>query len=325
MATPTALPIWQDIIVTLSNGAAYGSAGEGYLFRIIIDGDQVIYTGRSYLKPGETNAKVRINNILADYFNYFMPLTLDGGDYYEHIFEVEQYNIEDEIWEAWSSIDVCRDWSYERTSVPLTASAQFAPITDEIHPLQYLPLWMDAGGGSITFNYSSTTAVATPTVDHGHFYFYNLAAETPGFLSVDANGRNYKVGNYCGGYVLYYINAYGGWDSLVVSGRVVRTDGITHYTRDVVYDNSNPRNRGRENYVNEIAPVLHITIGPLTTDQSSRMHHLLESPCVYVHDITRGTIRPLVLKNSSVEHKVRPGILHIYEFDAEIAQNFIRR
>lgn len=47
-------------------------------------------------------------------------------------------------------------------------------------------------------------------------------------------------------YVLYYVNAYGGWDSLLVGGNVMKRDEFTSHT----YRN---KNRGKVKYLNEIS------------------------------------------------------------------------
>ena len=61
-----AVPIWQDYIVDLG---APASAGAGVPFYIYcVPQSAIIYQGLAYPKPGESTAKVRINDI----WNYFL-------------------------------------------------------------------------------------------------------------------------------------------------------------------------------------------------------------------------------------------------------------
>ena len=327
-----AAPIWKDYNVTL--GLASGGP---YQFRILADGTP-IYTGKAYGKPGTTYIKCRINDICADYLTRNLPYEAD--DYYTADFIVQVYT--SGSWVTAASVSFARDWSYDTSFIHGT-DIPVAPIAPVLHPMQYLPLWgpggeydfdlilrpASPGDFNVDFNddflyFGASTIHESDAGLDGDFFFYDLTNYN-NVAAVEANGLTYKVLDLCGGYVLYYINAYGGWDSIPVTGRAKRTDKVTHYNTEKVYDNANYFTRGRDNYVNEIEPSLHLTLGPLTTEQSSRAFHLLESTYVYIHDIEKGRIHPVVISATSVEHKVRPGALHFYEFDVALAQNRIRR
>ena len=53
------------------------------------------------------------------------------------------------------------------------------------------------------------------------------------------------------------------------------------------------------------------------------MHHLLNSPTVYLHDVVKGKVYPIVLTGSVTEHKNNR--LNQYAIEAELAQDRIRR
>ena len=59
-----AIPIWKDRVIDL--GAA------SVEFRIT-SGGNTIYSGKSIARPGEANAKVRINDICADFLSNALP------------------------------------------------------------------------------------------------------------------------------------------------------------------------------------------------------------------------------------------------------------
>lgn len=56
-------PIWKDYIVTA------GSSGP-YDFRIVrVDdnsNEDIVFEGRAYARPGETDVKIRMNDVVAD-------------------------------------------------------------------------------------------------------------------------------------------------------------------------------------------------------------------------------------------------------------------
>lgn len=111
----------------------------------------------------------------------------------------------------------------------------------------------------------------------------------------------------CARYVLYYVNAYGGWDWFVIQGRVTEKDQITRteYTRRP--QTVDPMSRGREVIQAEIKKSLEMHTHWLTDDEASRMHHLTESPAVFVHDLAQGLILPAVLTGSTHEYKTYKG------------------
>ena len=56
-----AVPLWKDYVVNLGTG-------DSIQYRILLhDVEYVIYTGKAYKKPGETNITVKVNDICADY------------------------------------------------------------------------------------------------------------------------------------------------------------------------------------------------------------------------------------------------------------------
>lgn len=95
-------------------------------------------------------------------------------------------------------------------------------------------------------------------------------------------------------YALYYVNAYGGWDSLAIRGNVTRTDNIQSQT----YKN---KTNGKVKYLNTSTPTWQLYTDSM--NDGSRMHHLLESNEVYLHNLETDEITPVVITDSSCEYK----------------------
>lgn len=111
----------------------------------------------------------------------------------------------------------------------------------------------------------------------------------------DGSRNRYTIGS--GDYVLYYSNAYGGWDSLLLTGNVKKTDNIEHltYRRKAKFSDFS-----KVNYQNNITPTWSLKTG-LTVD-GSKMYHLLESTMVYLHNLSTDEIIPVVVTNASCEY-----------------------
>lgn len=133
-------------------------------------------------------------------------------------------------------------------------------------------------------------------------------------------------------YVLYYVNAYGGWDWFVIQGRAVESDAVTRreYTRQgsTVTLPGKIVERGRVLLQNQITKHLELHTHFLTDDEASRMHHLLESQEVYVHDLETDIIHPAIITTTQAPVKTYKNEGHrlfSYQIDLDIATEFGRR
>lgn len=156
---------------------------------------------------------------------------------------------------------------------------------------------------------------------------FNLS-EYGNIKSVKIDKVTYEMVEGCNRYALYYVNAHGGWDSLLIEGNHSEVDNLTRHNREVEYDNRSIQNRGRQNYVNEISKTLTLHTSWMSDEESSRMHHLLNSTEVYLYDINKDEMIPVVLKNSTTEYKTYRSNGHKlfnYTIEVSYANDRIRR
>jgi hypothetical protein len=119
---------------------------------------------------------------------------------------------------------------------------------------------------------------------------------------VFSNGIRYK-GGYCGRYALLYQNAYGGWDSFLIEGTVVKNGNYTQSTYAKAYDNST-LDRETTNYANVITYTYACTTGWLSDEESERLaKHLLSSPDIYLQDIQEDRIIPVTMQAGAYKFK----------------------
>lgn len=108
----------------------------------------------------------------------------------------------------------------------------------------------------------------------------------------------YKVAEQaCKRYALYYRNAYGGMDSLLLDG-VQRKE---NYARSLItrkVDNSVQGARAVQNYRNALTEGWELRLNNLTDAEAARMHHLVGSAEVYLCDLIADTLTPLVLTDT---------------------------
>lgn len=336
-----ARPIWQDFIVDL--GAPVSTPGVPF-YIYCSDTDETIFQGVSYPAPGKSKASVRVNDIIADYILSRDPSALDTGvlmnfDIYSTASGSPVHKSDGAFW---------NDWSYEPGYEPWDSGMNF-PITNTFVPGQYIML-SDPPGSVSVYDcdvYAADGTHTTPSMEYPDaagmysdlnteflnetqfFASTRFLVAPAGSVKVNVNTglgtTEYLLSKSCTRYVLYYRNAYGGWDALPVEGKADQADNLTRFTTEKDYDNNRTSSRGKRNYVNEIRRSYEFWTGWLTEAQSLLMHHLLNSTAVYLHDIEEGTVRSLVLTGSKTEYKHGRTGLFAYRIEADLAQGRMRR
>lgn len=329
-------PIWKDYTTQLAatpvagfDYTIYYSSGPGSSPR------GTIFAGRAFARPGATSLGVCINDIVATVLRRgFEP----AGETDVPWVEVEVYDADDYILDT---IEFNADWSYDPDFNPATDGMNH-PILDTVMPGQLIPVTMPTAG-TVRALISVATGVEDFNADFNRDFLIqglDLADEDiviasdfatgwfdlrdwPAATAVTINGKTYRVGGGCHQFVLYYVNAYGGWDTMVVTAKTDEQDAVTRYTMKTDYNNATAA-RGTHNYINELAHNYTFRTGCMDEAASLKMHHLLNSPHVWLHDVIANRFYPIVLTNSATEYK-NGGRLYQYEFTAQLAQERIRR
>ena len=331
------LPIWKDYDIQLASNVT------SIAYRVKYGAD-VIYEGRAFAHPGATVVKARLNNIVASQLvRGFTPAGETDVPFI--VLTVEVYSSG-----SWSQVGNAlyfyADWSYDYDfdgeHDPLNA-----PISDILLPGQLVPSARVAdteSASDVTFRVTYETPTGDFNPDFNRDFLVVGSAyvdkdisvgpagtawldlmDYPTATKVEVQGKTYRVGGgSCNKHAFYYVNAYGAWDTLVVQGNTKIVDGLTHHNTDKVYNNGTTPARGTVNYLNELARKYTFNTAYMSSEDSQKMHHLLNSPHVLVHDTVTGHIWPLVLTGTATEHK-HGARLYSYAIEAALAQQRVRR
>lgn len=338
------LPIWKDVIVDIGSQ-------DSLLFRIsLVATGEVIYSGKAFKRPGADQIQVRINDICADYLENVLPY-LSQAEWSELdlpvTFRVEASST-GSTWIYIGDYQFINDWSYDYGFDAETMGLSF-PINGRIDarmPIVWTGLNVSEVTATIYMSDGTTAEVIIPveiSADFNDDYNNDFAsfARSAGsgtavfFPSAWENAVKIEVGlstweivTECAKYALYYVNAHGGWDCLLIEGETLEADTLKRYTREVEYDNREIENRGILNYVNEISKGFTFHTGWLLGDQGMQMHNLLNSPNVYIYDIAQAQMIPVTLSATNTEYKTyhnQGNRLVDYTIQVQVAQNRIRR
>ena len=272
----------------------YTSSASSLVYQIKLDGG-VIYSGRAVRMPGSDNLRININKVCRNYLESdITPL-----------FEVNGTST--------PNLNACR--TFDLTDSAGTVLQQYTFLLD----YDYDDTW---NGGS--------KELSIPI--NGHFISGMLkprtSVSTGNTVSTNATTGNYPVQVKCSDYVIYYLNARGGWDAFVPEGKCQKKDGLTTYTTDRAFDNTTYEFETNR-YVTEIKTSYELTTGLLNDVQSERLaKHLIGSNKVYLHNVKDGWIRPVVIDDKAVTYQTYENNgkkLSIYKINVTESQMKIRK
>lgn len=316
-------PIWQDIRVDL------GAKSEA-LYSLQVRGVE-IYAGKAVRRPGDASIFVKINEPLANYLSQEIP-------------KAPGVTLRDQLEAPWSVVadsanpaagNVRLDWSYDPSGyaqeVDANAGILSDPISRKISPRQYF-LFSRRGGEAEKVKL--TTAYKDGTADDaliGAPSPFNYVAAPVGdkVRALILNGREFPVTQGCEGFALYYVNAYGGWDSLLLEGRALKADEYNRHTFRKDNRTDSFSDASRINYLNEISRTFRLRTGLFAGSEGQKMHHLLGSTLVYLHDLSApDKIYPVTITDNRCEYKsykTSGAQLYQYELIVEISRNYQRK
>lgn len=303
--------IWKDYYVDLSANLTDGAAD--YEIR---KGADVIFSGRAVAAP-DGSCRVRVNGICAPYLTSALPdVTQQGYTLDSSLAAFALYvggsKVED--------ITLYRDWSYDRNFTPYALGVSSDPVRTELDTRMPL-LYSRVKSGTIALNVRGTSST--------------VSALGSGVLAVPAQnavgtvvvaGVTYTLKDTCKRYALYYVNAYGGWDQLLMDGGQ-ETSAYERSVMDTDYDNGTPEARGSHNWRTGVRRSWVLRTGVLTDAQAARMRHVTGSVQAFILDMDEGVMLPVVMTDSSLtERRYRNGRRRVeYTVSCTLAQEELRR
>lgn len=302
-----ALPIWRDYYVNLGSG-------EKAQWTIWAPNGTIIYNGTAFRRPGESSIRVKVNDICAAWMR--TPAAKE--------WKYPNFIIQNGL-SASEEVSFLYDWSYDPNHDTLT-QGMLAPISTHLSRAQLLAFSQYKSDDIDATLYMSdgTTKDVVITADteahyitrfgfafslpYGQPQVFNIVTELEGngmtdVIAIEFNGIRYDIDDTCSRYALYYMNAYGGWETLLLRGRVSFSETYQRRTYLKDYDNGDMTARGDVNFMNESDTDIVLRTGWLTDEGAGNIHHLTGSTWVYLYDMEDGVFTPLVLTDSSVDKK----------------------
>ena len=322
-----ATPIWKDYTVDLGTT-------DGQAFTIYDKANNtgnVIYSGKAYIKPGETHAFVKVNDICADYLKQQITAdqsatsatyTGDTSVPAAHAFSLYIGSTRVDNWVFYLNWEY-KDGGTDKQSLPANI-----PITGRIQAGMKAPLSCLMIANSVSVSVIDGGTASTITYGPAPFnLFYRPSGNTLTLTTTVYDLIDYAVIPKCHRYALYYVNELGGVDVLVMEGKCSIKDNYKRSQYKQSYDNGATINRGTVNYHNDITRTWELHTGWLTDEQSGRMGHLLGSTLVYLCDCDDDyALHPVTITNGDCPYKqYRSDGMIEYGINVELARDITRR
>ena len=286
-------PIWQDVTHSVE------VVGEYIDYDVRVDTD-IIYRGRAYVLPNETTAVIPIAAIAASHVSGKLELPS-----LRTIMRQEDWRKTFSIYDSLFDIAIAEytfyaDWSYGEDGMIQDGELNYLsrPMQLYVDPRQYFI----ASAGNLTpstsgewvISRNGIRSVSVPTtVMSAVFQRWRIAATDGTSITISgAEAPTYTVRKTCAQYALYYLNAVGGWDFLLLMGNVERANNyervnMRQYANNLTYEH------GEVVVREKVDATWKLYTDYLSDTQWALMHHLTGSPQVYLHDLDRDTIIPV--------------------------------
>lgn len=317
-------PIWKDYFANLGAVASMD-------ITIRVRGNQV-FAGKAIRKPSDSDLLVYLNDIVADYLSATMPpldaQTFVGDSGMTALAQV--YNGRNLV----DTISFSYDYSYQDAR-PMEA---FATTPEDKTIDRRQPLILSIYPGSEVINYRMyTTGGGTTTHQEeigqsGAIVVPSSALANVSRVVFSAPGTSeivtFRIVDTCARYALYFVNPFGGWDSVTMEGEHLQTNEVTREQMTRAYNSANAMERGKDIIVNTITPKMVLRSGWIAEAQADKFVQLVQSPNVYLYDMQEAQMIPVVVTDNTATrktHKSLGGKLISYDVNVEFAQNkFIR-
>ena len=155
--------------------------------------------------------------------------------------------------------------------------------------------------------------------------FHNKLAHHEGNIIVNAPDKSTTLTskNTCAKYAIYYLNPLGGWDQLLIEGKVVKTIKLENKSYKRNFDN-NTNEFENKHYLKNLTTSYKLTTGYLTDAQAKLMPNLIETTKAYLFELDTNNYIPVLINNNSVDIKTyrnQGRKLFTYTIEVQESQN----
>ena len=314
-------PTWQDVFVEIprtsedENNITYSVSvmnNETNTFEVVYRGNAVFT---------EEDPEINITEIVRDYVEDNINIYADGGTTQESNLTKVMLNTDEPEPNLVATLYYYYDYSFDK-DFKFTRNI---PILNHFDTRQDIFLsFLNLSGETNNVTISTGGRLLRLTLDTPGI-FHNKRAYREGDVIINAPDKRTVLTskNTCAKYAIYYLNPLGGWDQLLIEGKVVKTIKLENKTFKRNFDN-NTNEFQTKHYLKNLTTSYKFTTGYLTDEQAKLMPNLIETTKAYLCELDTNTYIPVLINNNSVDIKTyrnQGRKLFTYTIDVQESQN----
>ena len=314
-------PTWQDVFVKIPR-TIDDESNITYSVSVFDDKTntfEVVYRGNAVFTAEEP--EINITEIVRDYVEDHINIYAEGGSTQEENLTKVMLNTDEDDANLVASLYYYYDYSFDKDY----RFTRNMPILNYFDTRQDIFLsFLNLSGETNNVTISAGGRLLRLTLDTPGI-FHNKRAYHEGDVIINAPDKRTTLTskNTCAKYAIYYLNPLGGWDQLLIEGKVVKTTKLENKTFKRNFDN-NTNEFQSKHYLKNLTTAYKFTTGYLTDEQAKLMPNLIETTKAYLCELDTNTYIPVLINNNSVDIKTyrnQGRKLFTYTIDVQESQN----
>ena len=314
-------PTWQDVFVAIPRTSEDES---NITYSVsMMDNEtgnfEIVYRGNAVFT--DKDPEINITEIVRDYVEDNINIYGDAGLTQKIDLTKVMLNTEEEGANLVASLYYYYDYSFDK-ELKFTRNQ---PILNYFDVRQDIFLsFLNLPGETNTVTISAGHRPLRLTFDTPGI-FHNKRAYHEGNVIINAPDKRTVLTskNTCAKYAIYYLNPLGGWDQLLIEGKVLKTTKLENksYKRNF---NNNTNEFQNKHYLKNLTTSYKFTTGYLTDEQAKLMPNLIKTTKAYLCELDTNRYIPVLINNNSVDIKTyrnQGRKLFTYTIDVQESQN----
>ena len=314
-------PTWQDVFVAIPRTSEDES---NITYSVsVMDNEtnefEVVYRGNAVFT--DKDPEINITEIVRDYVEDNINIYGDAGSTQKSDLTKVMLNTEEDGANLVASLYYYYDYSFDK-DFKFTRNM---PILNYFDVRQDIFMsFLNLPGETNNVTISTGGRLLRLTFDTPGI-FHNKRAYREGNVIVNAPDKRTVLTskNTCAKYAIYYLNPLGGWDQLLIEGKVLKTIKLEgkSFKRNF---NNNTNEFQNKHYLKNLTTSYKFTTGYLTDEQAKLMPNLIETTKAYLCELDTNTYIPVLINNNSVDIKTyrnQGRKLFTYTIDVQESQN----
>ena len=314
-------PTWQDVFVTIPR-TSEDESNITYSVSLLDNKTntyEIVYRGNAVFT--EEDPEINITEIVRDYVEDNINIYVDAGLTQKSDLIKVMLNTEEDGANLVASLYYYYDYSFDK-DFKFTRNL---PILNYFDVRQDIFMsFLNLPGETNTVTISTGGRLLRLTFDTpGIFHSKRAYREGPVIVNAPDKRTVLTSKNTCAKYAIYYLNPLGGWDQLLIEGKVLKTTKLENKSYKRNFDN-NTNEFQNKHYLKNLTTSYKFTTGYLTDEQAKLMPNLIETTKAYLCELDTNTYIPVLINTTSVDIKTyrnQGRKLFTYTIDVQESQN----